>query len=51
MALKISMKLVGGINSLCLSERKADVHFKMPYCLKNPNGTKVWIIIRYNLEL
>jgi hypothetical protein len=53
MGSKISMnqQLAGGINALCLSEGKADVHFKLPYCLKNPNETKVWNIIRYNLEL
>jgi hypothetical protein len=44
MGSKISMKLAGGINALCLSERKADVHFKLPYCLKNPNETKVCFI-------
>jgi hypothetical protein len=44
MASKISMVLADGINELYLNERKADVHFKLPYCLKNPSVTKVCIM-------
>jgi hypothetical protein len=41
MAPKIYIKVAASINALCLSEEKADVHFKLPISMKKPNKTTV----------
>jgi hypothetical protein len=41
MSTKINSKLAVGIKALCLSEKKADVHFNLPISLKNPKVKQV----------
>jgi hypothetical protein len=43
MAPKICEKLAQGINALCMSEEKADVHFKLSISMTDPKVTKVFI--------
>jgi hypothetical protein len=50
---KICKTLAQSINALCLSEEKADVHFKLPISMKKPKVTKVlyFIYIFASLEI
>jgi hypothetical protein len=42
---KICKTLAQSINALCLSEERADVHFKLPISMADPKVTKVYIFI------
>jgi hypothetical protein len=49
MAPKIGEKLAEHINSLCLSEERADVHFALPTSMEDLNVIQVSLFIIYSL--